>query len=165
MSLLGSTSTSAGGSSSVTDWTQAAQFNLAAMREQNKFNAQQAQIRRDFEERMSSTAYQRAVKDRKAAGLNPILIRQNGGAAMASGNARSNSRRSIGRNSYGSAWNSAESFDNTAQVISDMLNYLFQTGTDPHSALGKAFKEAIKSAGEHSSRALENVSNSLDKMH
>lgn len=62
---------------------------MLALREQNAFNSAEAQKQRDFEERMSSTAYQRAMEDMKLAGLNPVLAFQQGGASTPAGSAAS----------------------------------------------------------------------------
>lgn len=53
--------------------------------EQNAFNAEQAQINRDYQTEMSNTSYQRAVTDMQAAGVNPALSMSNGGASTPTG--------------------------------------------------------------------------------
>lgn len=69
--------------------TVAQQANLASamsVERQYRFNAEEAQKQRDWQERMSNTAYQRQIADLKAAGLNPVLGYMNGqGATTPSG--------------------------------------------------------------------------------
>lgn len=60
-------------------------------------NVNQARINRQFQLGMSSTAYQRAMADMKAAGLNPMLAYQQGGASTSGGATASGEMREAGR--------------------------------------------------------------------
>ena len=58
---------------------------IAGQSSANRRNWQIAKAQMRFQERMSNTAYQRSIKDLKAAGLNPLMAVGSGGASSPAG--------------------------------------------------------------------------------
>lgn len=71
-------------------------YNTSEAEKARQFNMVEAQKARDWQTNMSNTAYQRAVKDLEAAGINPVLAATLGGASSGSGAVASGSGASVG---------------------------------------------------------------------
>ena len=141
--------------------------NTAAM----NYNSAEALANRQFQERMSSTAYQRAVEDMKKAGLNPILAFANGGASTPGGSAGTISGASMGLasssalgvsrssgfvpNSYSSTSWSKSDWYNASQSWNQMLN---ETHLSPYGLM-----EALTNIDNKTSDTIEDVTKKMGK--
>lgn len=118
-------------------------FQQSSAREAMAFEASQAQKQMDFQTQMSNTAYQRAVADLKAAGLNPALAYQQGGAAATAG------AMATGVSSSGSSASGKQASGSKAttdmRTIADMLETVATNAKDERVALYNVFGRILSS--------------------
>lgn len=126
--------------------------NVAMARETNNFNAFEAQKNRDWQERMSNTSWQRGVADMRAAGLNPALAYQQGGAGTPSGGSASgvSTRLDNARAPIGSA------IANGISTAVDVANQVKQ-GKVLEATAANQKAQAYTNAMEGSLKALDNA--------
>lgn len=126
------------------------------------YNSAEAQKNRDWQEMMSNTAYQRAMADMKAAGLNPILAASLGGASTPGGATGTISGASMGLQGASAASISAlgngvlGSYENMSQSeswnmsqwqqISEAFSNMISTGSSTPTKLKGVVNDVIDSA-------------------
>lgn len=84
-SLIGAGASMYGANEQAKAQESANRTNIDIANAQMGFSAGQAQREMDFQERMSSTSYQRVADDMKKAGINPLMAVGNGGASSPAG--------------------------------------------------------------------------------
>lgn len=87
---------------------------------QNEFNAEQAQLNRDWQEKMSNSAYQRGYTDLMTAGLNPNLAGGSGGASTPGGAQASSA--GLPESPASAIGNTASTFASIGSGVSELSN-------------------------------------------
>lgn len=135
-----------------------------------QYNSAEAAANRAWQERMSNTAYQRAVEDMKKAGINPILAYANGGASTPGGSAGTISAANMGLASSSAASIGLQhgfvpsSYSSESWSTSDWYNFaqsFTQAASTQHSSPVKLAKdlEAIAAEGDKFSSKVQRKMN------
>lgn len=118
---------------------EAVEREMSLLDAQNVFNAEQAQIARDHQKELASSAYQTAVADMQRAGINPLLAYSQGGATYPSVSSASSASANLDTSLLADLVKTQEA--NSAMVTSALLQML---GTVIGSIGGQAVRGSMK---------------------
>lgn len=111
----------------------------------NAFSASQAQLNRDFQERLSNSAYQRAVVDLQKAGLNPALAYSQGGAYTPSGSS-----------AYSASAHAGKSGQGIMNILTALLGSAFRVATTSMMTEAKAVSDLTRAQSAYQIANLNN---------
>lgn len=115
-----------------------------AQKETNEQNVMLAREQMAFQERMSSTAYQRATEDMRKAGINPMLAVSQGGASSPSGSlARVENPIAAGMGSAAQAAQTAAAYQQAEQSKAQVENIHAQTDKIKSETLDQTLNSAV----------------------
>lgn len=129
-------------------------FNAEEAAKQREWSSAEAQKQREYEERLSNTAYQRALSDMKAAGINPNVLGMSGGASTPSSSipsgfaahAASHNPAAFNSSYFGSLMSTAVSrtLHNNNGFREEVFKQMKATNAKEIAGLEKALYEATK---------------------
>lgn len=131
------------------------EYNTNSADKAMKFSQQMAQEQMAFQQYNSDTSYQRAVKDLKAAGLNPILAAFNGGASSPAGSSASGIAVSANQQGYDEGYSYVNG-------LSSMFNTLVSNLPELSIASAINGSSSLKSLMNHGLQAVDKIAGLID---